>query len=165
MIAIALACKPKILIADEPTTALDVTVQAQIFELLRDLQKDTGTAIVLITHDMGAVAEMSERMLVMYAGRVVEEGQVSDVLNMPKHPYTQGLISCVPHIQFGSVDAPAPLTEIPGIVPSLKEFGEDRCLFSSRCNRAIDICNQRRPEFSVVGQNHTAACLNLDGTS
>ena len=98
MIAIALACEPKILIADEPTTALDVTVQAQIFDLLNDLRKQTGTAIILITHDMGAVAEMAERMIVMYAGRKVEEGPVQQVIDNAGHPYTQGLISCVPHI-------------------------------------------------------------------
>lgn len=162
MIAIALACKPKILIADEPTTALDVTVQAQIFELLRTLQQETGTAIILITHDMGAVAEMSERMLVMYAGRKVEDGHVEELLAHPQHPYTRGLIACVPHIRVDIEDAPPPLEEIPGIVPALKEFGEDRCLFESRCKRAIDQCSKQRPELKEIRAKHTTACWNLE---
>jgi len=98
MIAMALACKPRILIADEPTTALDVTIQAQIFDLLEDLRAQTGTAIIMITHDMGVVAEIAERMIVMYAGRMVEQGRVEQVLNHPRHPYTKGLIDCVPHL-------------------------------------------------------------------
>lgn len=165
MIAIALACKPKILIADEPTTALDVTVQAQIFELLRELQTHTGTAILLITHDMGAVAEMSERMLVMYAGRKVEEGSVSDVLNEPQHPYTRGLISCVPHLVQDNIDTLPPLEEIPGIVPSLKEFGQNRCLFESRCQRSSAQCSQERPKDVTNANGHTTACWNLGGTA
>src|SRR2546427_2014713 len=98
MIAMALACRPDILIADEPTTALDVTVQAQIFDLLRELQRDKGTAIVLITHDMGAVAEMADRVMVMYAGRVIEQGRCEQVLSAPAHPYTRGLIACLPEL-------------------------------------------------------------------
>ena len=133
MIAMALACKPKILIADEPTTALDVTVQAQIFDLLRDLRRDTGTSIILITHDMGAVAEMADRVIVMYAGRKAEIGPVDTIISHPRHPYTKGLISCVPHIHTPLTDAREALTEVPGIVPSLQEFGADACLFASRC--------------------------------
>ena len=131
MIAMALACQPKILIADEPTTALDVTVQAQIFDLLTDLRKQTGAAIILITHDMGAVAEMAERMIVMYAGRKAELGPVDQIIEHPRHPYTKGLIECVPHIQSDPSLERHDLVEVPGIVPSLREFGKDQCLFAS----------------------------------
>ena len=123
MIAMALACRPKVLIADEPTTALDVTVQAQIFDLMRAVGKETDAAIILITHDMGSVAEMAERVVVMYAGRKIEEGYVDDILARPRHPYTRGLIACVPHL-LETVSAERPsLQEIPGMVPPLSEFG------------------------------------------
>ncbi len=158
MIAIALACKPKILIADEPTTALDVTVQAQIFDLLNDLRKQTGTAIILITHDMGAVAEMAERMIVMYAGRKAEEGAVQEVIDNPKHPYTKGLISCVPHILDKLTSERHTLTEVPGIVPSLNEFGKDSCLFASRCPNVIDKCFTKRPPEKAFSGTQTTAC-------
>ena len=114
----ALACEPKILIADEPTTALDVTVQAQIFGLLQDLQEKTGTSIILITHDMGAVAQMARKMIVMYAGRPCEIGEVEQVIQTPRHPYTTGLISCVPHLDDTITGANNRLSEIPGIVPT-----------------------------------------------
>ncbi len=157
MIAIALACEPKILIADEPTTALDVTVQAQIFDLLRDLGKETGTAIILITHDMGAVAEMAERMIVMYAGRKAEEGPVDQIIEHPRHPYTKGLISCVPHLVAQLSDDRPELTEVRGIVPSLMDFGRDECLFSSRCERADDKCRSSRPtEMKFKNDQHSA---------
>jgi oligopeptide/dipeptide ABC transporter ATP-binding protein len=145
MIAIALACRPRILIADEPTTALDVTVQAQIFDLLRELRRQTGTALILITHDMGAVAEMAERMIVMYAGRKAEEGPVERVVAHPRHPYTRGLIACVPHLKENLTEERAELTEIEGIVPPLAEFGQDACLFASRCPLSTDQCVARRP--------------------
>ena len=119
MIAIALACKPKVLIADEPTTALDVTVQAHIFELLHELRDHPGTSIVLITHDMASVAQMAERVMVMYAGRKVEEGPVEEILTNPLHPYTQGLIRCVPHIMETISPERQDLHEIPGIVPPI----------------------------------------------
>ena len=123
MIAMALACQPKILIADEPTTALDVTVQAQIFGLMQNLQKETGAAIILITHDMGSVAEMAERVVVMYAGRKIEDGRVEDILLRPQHPYTRGLIACVPHL-LDTVTSDRPyLQEVPGMVPPLADFG------------------------------------------
>ncbi len=158
MIAMAIACRPKILIADEPTTALDVTVQAQIFDLLKAMREETGAAILLITHDMGAVAEMAERMMVMYAGRKVEEGRVEEVLAAPRHPYTSGLIACVPHL----ADEPDPerpmLTEIPGIVPPLAEFGADRCLFAPRCGRAAAACRERRPVEETAGAARRLAC-------
>lgn len=156
MIAIALACKPKILIADEPTTALDVTVQAQIFDLLRDLGRETGTAIILITHDMGAVAEMADRMIVMYAGRKAEEGPVDPVLDHPRHPYTKGLISCVPHLIAELTEDRPELTEVPGIVPSLADFGQNACLFSSRCAQADDHCRSERPLDVSFGSQRSA---------
>lgn len=161
MIAIALACKPRILIADEPTTALDVTVQAQIFDLLRDLGRDTGTAIILITHDMGAVAEMADRMIVMYAGRKAEEGPVDPVLDHPRHPYTKGLISCVPHLVAELTDDRPELTEIPGIVPSLSSFGQNACLFASRCALADDQCQSERPPEVTFGSQQSA-CWKAD---
>ena len=161
MIAIALACSPKILIADEPTTALDVTVQAQIFDLLRDLGRDTGTAIILITHDMGAVAEMADRMVVMYAGRKAEEGPVEPVISHPRHPYTKGLISCVPHLLADLTEERPDLTEIPGIVPSLGSFGADACLFASRCYMADDKCRSKRPP-EMTFDTQTSACWKAD---
>ncbi|MEL7000315.1 MAG: ABC transporter ATP-binding protein [Pseudomonadota bacterium] len=156
MIAIALACRPKILIADEPTTALDVTVQAQIFDLLHELREQTGTAMILITHDMGVVAEMAERMIVMYAGRRVEDGPVADVIATPRHPYTRGLISCVPHLTETLTDERPQLTEIPGIVPSLKTFGQDNCLFAERCSHASDQCQSGRPQDVMMGTQQVA---------
>ncbi|MEM7301403.1 MAG: ABC transporter ATP-binding protein [Pseudomonadota bacterium] len=158
MIAIALACEPKILIADEPTTALDVTVQAQIFDLLRDLGRETGTAIILITHDMGAVAEMADRMIVMYAGRKAEEGPVEQIIDHPRHPYTKGLISCVPHLMATLTDERPELTEVGGIVPGLKEFGRDACLFASRCDRVDDKCLSARPPEMAFDNQQFAAC-------
>ena len=163
MIAMALACKPKILIADEPTTALDVTVQAQIFDLLRVLQRETGTAIVLITHDMGAVCELAERMMVMYAGRKVEEGTVDDVIANPRHPYTQGLISCVPHVTDDPSAERAPLVEISGIVPALRDFGADQCLFAARCQQVVARCAAERPVSNDFGSGHRVACWQAGG--
>ena len=162
MIAIALACEPKILIADEPTTALDVTVQAQIFDLLNDLRKQTGTAIILITHDMGAVAEMAERMIVMYAGRKVEEGPVQQVIDNAGHPYTQGLISCVPHILEKLTAERQTLQEVPGIVPSLRDFGKDQCLFASRCKYVSEKCNNARPIENKFSSSQTVACWHTE---
>ncbi|MDA8574544.1 ABC transporter ATP-binding protein [Alphaproteobacteria bacterium] len=162
MIAMALACKPKILIADEPTTALDVTVQAQIFDLLRVLQRETGTAIVLITHDMGAVCELAERMMVMYAGRKVEEGTVDDVIANPRHPYTQGLISCVPHVTDDPSAERVPLVEISGIVPALRDFGADQCLFAARCQQVVARCAAERPVSNDFGSGHRVACWQAE---
>ncbi|MGB7319712.1 MAG: ABC transporter ATP-binding protein [Planktotalea sp.] len=162
MIAIALACEPKILIADEPTTALDVTVQAQIFDLLQDMRRQTGSAIILITHDMGAVAEMAERMIVMYAGRKAELGPVETVIDHPRHPYTAGLISCVPHILSTLTQEREELVEVPGIVPSLMDFGKDTCLFASRCRHADDKCRQQRPPEVSFGDAHQSACWRAE---
>jgi peptide/nickel transport system ATP-binding protein len=148
MIAIALACSPALLIADEPTTALDVTVQAQIFDLISDLRSRLGTAVILITHDMGAVAEMTDRVAVMYAGRIVEEGSTSDVLANPLHPYTQGLIACAPGQRVTAVGEP--LEEIPGTVPSLLER-RGGCAFAQRCKHVMPKCYEQLPQEKRVG--------------
>ena len=158
MIAIALACKPKVLIADEPTTALDVTVQAHIFELLHDLRDQTGTSIVLITHDMASVAEMAERVMVMYAGRKVEEGPVEEILTNPLHPYTQGLIKCVPHLMETISLERQDLQEIPGIVPPIRHFGRNECLFAPRCSFVENRCLNQRPLDSERSADHLTAC-------
>ena len=158
MIAIALACKPKVLIADEPTTALDVTVQAHIFELLHELRDQTGTSIVLITHDMASVAEMAERVMVMYAGRKVEEGPVEEILTNPLHPYTQGLIRCVPHLMETISPERQDLHEIPGIVPPISNFGRNECLFAPRCSFVEDRCLNQRPMDSKRATEHMTAC-------
>ncbi|MEQ8348061.1 MAG: ABC transporter ATP-binding protein [Sneathiellaceae bacterium] len=157
MIAMALACQPSVLIADEPTTALDVTVQAQIFDLLKELQARTGTAIILITHDMGAIAEMADRVVVMYAGRQAEEGPVVEILERPRHPYTQGLIACVPHLTAEPPPERLPLTEIPGVVPPLSALGRG-CAFAPRCPQAFDRCLAEAPPILPVGPQHRAAC-------
>ena len=162
MIAMALACRPDVLIADEPTTALDVTVQAQIFDLLRALQAERGTAILLITHDMGAVAEMADRVMVMYAGRVIEQGSVEQVLRAPSHPYTQGLIECLPELGSSQIDEAAELAEISGVVPSLWELGQG-CAFRERCPYAMPRCASEVPPMFDVGHGHGAACwLRVD---
>ena len=158
MIAIALACKPKVLIADEPTTALDVTVQAHIFELLHDLRDQTGTSIVLITHDIASVAEMVERVMVMYAGRKVEEGPVEEILTNPLHPYTQGLIKCVPHLMETISFERQDLQEIPGIVPPIRHFGRNECLFAPRCSFVENRCLNQRPLDSERSADHFTAC-------
>ena len=161
MIAMALACEPKILVADEPTTALDVTVQAQIFDLLKELRVKTNTAIILITHDMGVVYEMAQKMIVMYAGRKVEEGSVNQVIKSPAHPYTQGLISCVPHLTEKQPDVRERLLEIPGIVPSLTSFGLNKCLFESRCHKSVEKCLSSKPDSQSISSGHQANCWNL----
>jgi peptide/nickel transport system ATP-binding protein len=156
----ALACGPHLLIADEPTTALDVTIQAQILELMRELARETGTAIILITHDLGVVAEMAQRVVVMYAGRKVEEASVEDLFARPRHPYTRGLLGSMPHLgeSVGGSGAQR-LVEIPGMVPSLKE--EQRgCLFAPRCPNAIPRCTAESPPLADHGARHVAACWN-----
>ena len=161
MIAMALACQPKVLIADEPTTALDVTVQAQIFDLLKELRERTGAAIILITHDMGAIAEMTERVVVMYAGRKVEDGPVDEILAAPRHPYTLGLIACVPHLSLKIASERPLLVEIPGIVPSLTQIGKG-CPFAPRCNQVMDKCRQDMPPRSEVSTQHSVACWRVE---
>ncbi|CAB3733754.1 Oligopeptide transport ATP-binding protein OppD [Achromobacter deleyi] len=157
MIAIALACDPEVLIADEPTTALDVTVQAQIFDLLREQQARRGTAVLMITHDMGAVSEMADRVAVMYGGRVVEQGDVGQILAQPRHPYTQGLIACLPELDRTPSAHRPDLPEIPGVVPSVWERGEG-CPFQDRCNRALARCRNEFPPMAAVGDGHAVAC-------
>ncbi|MFD1507844.1 ABC transporter ATP-binding protein [Lacimonas salitolerans] len=152
MIAMAVSCRPKVLIADEPTTALDVTVQAQIFDLLNEIQRDFGAAIVLITHDMGAISEMADRVAVMYAGRVIEEARADDVLDHPQHPYARGLISCIPAL--GKDDDK--LREIPGVVPPLHLLGQG-CAFAERCDHAQARCLREKPALIDHG-HHPAAC-------
>ena len=162
MIAMALACQPDLLIADEPTTALDVTVQAQIFDLIRDLRERSGTAVLLITHDMGAVAEMTDRVAVMYAGRMVEEGPTDVVLSNPCHPYTQGLIACAPGRSPQSHGQP--LQEIPGTVPSLLER-QGGCTFADRCSQAQPRCRTTVPPSTWVQSGHRVMCwLYPEGT-
>jgi peptide/nickel transport system ATP-binding protein len=161
MIAMALACNPGVLIADEPTTALDVTVQAQIFDLISALRERTGTAVILITHDMGSIAEMADRVAVMYAGRIVEEGTVSDVLQQPLHPYTQGLIACAPGRRTAAFGEP--LEEITGTVPSLLER-RDGCAFADRCRHAMPKCRVGLPAETVLdgGARRVLCWLHAD---
>ncbi len=160
MIAMALACGPRLLIADEPTTALDVTVQAQIFDLLRDLQLKNNTSIILITHDMGVIAQMSDHVAVMYAGRIIETGTTQDILSSPRHPYTKGLIACVPHLEENPDDERKPLMEIPGVVPSLTQLGKG-CAFAPRCPQRMPECSGGKPDMVACGTTHFAACLAL----
>src|SRR6185295_7156104 len=141
MIAMALACEPRLLIADEPTTALDVTIQAQILDLMRELKERTGAAIVLITHDLGVVAEMAQRVVVMYAGRKVEEALVTDLFDRPRHPYTQGLLKSIPRLEQAGAAGRPRLAEIPGMVPSLKDEIAG-CVFAPRCAYATERCRR-----------------------
>jgi oligopeptide/dipeptide ABC transporter ATP-binding protein len=157
MIAMALSCNPDLLIADEPTTALDVTIQAQIMDLLRKLQDDLGMAIILITHDLGIVAESTDRMVVMYAGRVVEEGKTEDVFESPSHPYTVGLIESVPRLD----NILRRLTVIGGSVPDPADLPSG-CAFHPRCDYADEKCRAAIPELDAVGNNHTARCFYSD---
>ena len=154
MIAIALACSPKLIIADEPTTALDVTVQAQILELLQDVQKKVGMSIMLITHDLGVVAKMCDRVVVMYAGQIVEQGTVEEIFKNPTHPYTKGLLSAVPRMDMSRKEA---LTTIVGTPPDL--FAPPKgCAFYARCNEAMKICESHMPQMQKVGGTLQSAC-------
>jgi peptide/nickel transport system ATP-binding protein len=157
MIAIALACNPKLLIADEPTTALDVTIQAQILDLMRDLKRTVGAAIVIITHDLGVVAEVAERVIVMYAGRKVEEAAVGPLFRNPRHPYTQGLLGSMPKLGSSLTGTETRLQEIPGLVPSLKKK-LDGCVFASRCPYATELCRTVAPGLEEKAPGHIAAC-------
>ena len=156
MIAMALACDPKLLIADEPTTALDVTIQAGILDLMRDIRDRLGTAIVLITHNLGVVADIADRVVVMYAGRKAEEAPVHELFAHPQHPYTTGLLAALPRSGRRSIDEP--LQEIPGVVPSLAQL-PDACAFAPRCPRADGAC-EKVPPFDPVGPEHRAACVH-----
>jgi len=154
MIAMALACRPRVLLADEPTTALDVTIQAQILDLIRELQQETGTAVVLITHDLGVVAEMAQRVLVMYAGSKVEEGGAEEIFDAPSHPYTRGLMAAMPHLGTGHGKR---LSEIPGVVPALNARPPG-CPFAPRCGQADGRCHAEPPPLVPVRGDHVVAC-------
>ncbi|MCG8543461.1 MAG: ABC transporter ATP-binding protein [Alphaproteobacteria bacterium] len=161
MIAMALCCNPKILIADEPSTALDVTIQAQILDLMRELQDKLGTAIILITHDMGVIAENAERVVVMYAGRKVEEAGVEELFDLPCHPYTKGLLGSIPRLGQAARDTREPLNEIVGMVPSLYNLPKG-CTFAPRCDYATDRCRAELPPLEEKRPNHWAACWHTD---
>jgi peptide/nickel transport system ATP-binding protein len=161
MIAMALACNPKLLIADEPTTALDVTIQAQILDLMRELKQKIDAAIVLITHDLGVVAEMAQRVVVMYAGRKAEEALVGPLFQRPLHPYTRGLLNSVPRLGATLAGERVPLAEIPGTVPSLREMIPG-CPFEACCSFASDQCRREMPQFEEKEPGHFAACFHSD---
>lgn len=154
-IAIALACNPKLLIADEPTTALDVTIQAQILELMKDLQDKLGTAIILITHDLGIVAEMADRVMIMYAGSIVERGNCNDVFYQPSHPYTWGLLGSIPQVDQKNKEN---LASIKGTPPDLHEEIQG-CPFKYRCKYAMSVCFAHQPAEYEIGGGHTASCF------
>lgn len=153
VIAIALACTPKILIADEPTTALDVTIQAQVLEMMKDLRNQYGTAMIMITHDLGIVAESCDYVAVMYAGRIIEYGTLDEVFNNTRHPYTEGLFNSLPNIK----NRVGKLKPIPGMMPDPRSLPEG-CAFADRCPYATDACRQKQPETIVVNSDHTVAC-------
>ena len=157
MIALALACNPEVLIADEPTTALDVTIQAQILDLIQRLQQELGTGVVMITHDLGVVAESCHRVVVMYAGRKVEEADVADLFDRPLHPYTRALMASMPSMNTGGHR----LTEIPGLVPSPQQR-QRGCAFAPRCAQAQARCHAEMPRLSAHGANHFVACFAVE---
>jgi peptide/nickel transport system ATP-binding protein/oligopeptide transport system ATP-binding protein len=156
MIAMALSCRPALLIADEPTTALDVTIQAQILELMKDLQRQMGMAIIFITHDLGVVAEVADRVLVMYAAQAVETGPVGEIFANPRMPYTAGLMGSIPRL--GASERKVRLTTIPGQVPSLARLPQG-CRFAPRCAFAIDACRAGEPALAPVSPGHAARCI------
>jgi len=158
MIAMELSCRPALLIADEPTTALDVTIQAQILRLLKEMRRETGTSILLITHDLGVVAQMCDRVAVMYAGSIVEQAGVADIFQTPRHPYTQGLWGAIPLID----DEKSSLAVIPGTVPDLSRLPEG-CKFHPRCERRFEPCDRVRPEMAEIAPGHFAACHLFPG--
>jgi peptide/nickel transport system ATP-binding protein len=163
MTAMALACNPQVLLADEPTTALDVTIQAQILDLIFELQERLGTAVVLITHDLGVVAETAQRVIVMYGGRKVEEAAVNELFENPQHPYTHGLLAAVPHLSSmsGRQRQDTRLKEIPGMVPALVNLPKG-CTFAPRCPFAADVCRNEFPPYEVKRPDHMAACWHSD---
>ena len=153
MIAMALACRPRLLIADEPTTALDVTIQAQVLDLMRGLQKELGTSILFITHDLGVIREMADRVIVMYCGEIMEEATVTDLFKDPKHPYTSGLLSTLP--KYGQ---PGELPTIEGMVPPAGEFPVG-CVFSPRCPYATEECKNVKPQMQTLENGHRVRCF------
>ena len=158
VIAMALACNPKVLIADEPTTALDVTIQAQILDLMKNLQKKMDTSIILITHDLGVVANMADRVAVMYAGKIVEQGTLDEIFYNPQHPYTLGLLQSMPKL---NEDRAIPLLPIPGSPPELSTLGEG-CAFAARCPHTMKVCHHFTPQDTVIETQHTVACWLQD---
>jgi len=157
MIAMAISCHPRLLLADEPTTALDVTIQAQIVELMIKLKEEIGASIVLITHNLGLIAEMAQRVIVMYTGKVVEEGKVEELFENPLHPYTQGLLGSIPWIGQKLKTGRRQLQEIPGVVPSLLEIPEG-CRFHPRCSRVMDICQKEEPPLMQLENGRLVQC-------
>jgi peptide/nickel transport system ATP-binding protein len=164
MIAMALACRPALLIADEPTTALDVTIQAQILALIVELQKELGTGLILITHDLGVVAQTAQRVIVMYAGKKVEEATVEALFENPRHPYTRGLMASMPAVATFGSNSDARLVEIPGMVPSLTNLPPG-CAFAPRCPLAVERCRAEYPPLQDWGDHHFAACWRADETA
>ncbi len=159
VIAIALACKPSLLIADEPTTALDVTIQAQILSLIRDLQDEMKMAVLLITHDLGIIAETCDRVLVMYAGRIVESGTVTEIFDSPAHPYTQGLLNSIPRLATPSKSR---LPVITGQVPSIRDYPA-ACRFENRCSHRLAKCAGSAPEIEQINKGHQVSCFSWQG--
>ncbi|HZG17933.1 MAG TPA: ABC transporter ATP-binding protein [Candidatus Bathyarchaeia archaeon] len=158
MIAISLVCRPSILIADEPTTALDVTIQAQILELFKSIQKKTGISIIIITHDMGVVAKLADKVSVMYAGKVVESGPIRQIFYQPQHPYTKGLLASMPRLDD---DRSQPLRPIPGTPPDL--FAPPAgCAFAARCDYALEVCRLHQPEVTDLAHEHYVSCWLQD---
>jgi len=157
MIAMALGCRPELLISDEPTTALDVTIQAQILELITKLKDDLGTAVMMITHDLGVIAETTDRVMVMYTGNVMETATTVDLFENPKHPYTKGLLKAIPGVHS---DESADLYEITGTVPSLFDLPRG-CKFNTRCPEVRDICREKQPELLEIDKGHKVACWNV----
>ncbi|MGH8056574.1 MAG: ABC transporter ATP-binding protein, partial [Candidatus Entotheonellia bacterium] len=161
MIAMALSCNPKLLIADEPTTALDVTIQAQILDLMFGLKEELGMAIMLITHNLGVVAETARRVVVMYSGKVVEEGPVLEIFKAPQHPYTQGLLRSLPRLEEKAAGKKVRLQEIIGIVPSPYNLPTG-CKFHPRCPKAQAICREKEPPLEQLPGRHYSACFFPD---
>lgn len=157
MIAMALACNPKLLIADEPTTALDVTVQAQILELMKELKEKMNSSVILITHNLGVVAETCDRIIVMYAGKIVEEGDANSIFEKPLHPYTQGLLASIPSLDRKQEK----LDSIPGVVPNPLNMPKG-CRFSPRCSKAMKICKEKSPSTVVLGEERRVSCFLYD---
>jgi len=161
MIAMAMACRPKLLIADEPTTALDVTIQAQILELMLKLQEELGMSIMMITHDIGVIAEVSDEVVVMYAGEVVEYAPIDSMLTEPRHPYTIGLMRSIPKLGAKFSRGKQPLSEIPGFVPSLIRLPTG-CVFEPRCSFAMQQCREQRPPLFSLSTDHGAKCWLIE---
>ena len=164
MIALALACKPQLLLADEPTTALDATVQIQVLLLLRELQREFGLSVIFVTHDIGAAVEVADRIAVMYAGRIVEEGPVVTLLRAPRHPYTMALLRSRAHGAMEKIDGKRPrLQTIPGAPPDLS-LPQTGCAFAPRCTLANNSCKQTQPDVTAISTGHSVRCLRLDAT-